>query len=201
MTTYTRLEAAQQFGVSNTIISRNLKALSEMGFAALTTDENRLTERAIYLIDLYRAKDFSMLDDELEADRLALDPLQSDVCDIDIEPSPTGYALAPIQSSQYSIAPVATFSAAAYEKQADSALSQWQSLQNEMNARAAQMQANNEQIQAATQATARNLAAQMLMGMSAELSQQLAAGMPIVQAQALQMMMGKPAAAPAPSRS
>ena len=81
MQTYTRLEAAQQFGVSNTIISRNLKALSDMGFADLTTDDNRLTERAIYLIELFRNKDFSLLDDELEADRLALDPLQSDVCD------------------------------------------------------------------------------------------------------------------------
>jgi hypothetical protein len=85
--------------------------------------------------------------------------------------------------------------------QADSALAQWQALQDEMNARAAQMQANNEQIQAATQATARNMAAQMLMGMSMELSQQLAAGMPLVQAQALQMMMGKPAAAASRSQS
>jgi hypothetical protein len=65
MTTYTRLEAAQQFNVSNTIIARNLKSLVEMGFEGLTTEDNRLTERAIYLIELYRAKDFSMLDDEL----------------------------------------------------------------------------------------------------------------------------------------
>jgi hypothetical protein len=202
MQTYTRLEAAQQFGVSNTIIARNLKALVDMGFMDLTTDDNRLTERAIYLIELYRAKDFSMLDDELECDRLALDPLQSDVCEpAHTEIAPTGYALAPIQSSQYSIAPVASFDASAYEMQADSALAQWQALQDEMNARAAQMQANNEQIQAATQATARNMAAQMLMGMSMELSQQLAAGMPLVQAQALQMMMGKPAAAASRSQS
>ncbi len=81
MTTYTRLETAQQFGVSNTIIARNLKSLVEMGFMDLTTDDNRLTERAIYLIELFRNKDFSLLDDELEADRLACDPLQSDVCD------------------------------------------------------------------------------------------------------------------------
>jgi hypothetical protein len=80
MTTYTRLEAAQQFNVSNTIIARNLKSLVEMGFEGLTTDDNKLTERAIYLIELFRNKDFSMLDDELD-DRLTCDPLQSDVCD------------------------------------------------------------------------------------------------------------------------
>jgi hypothetical protein len=52
-----------------------------MGFEGLTTDDNKLTERAIYLIELFRNKDFPMLDDELEADRLTCDPLQSDVCD------------------------------------------------------------------------------------------------------------------------
>jgi hypothetical protein len=67
MTTYTRLEAAEKFGVSNTIVSRNLKALLEYGFSSceILSDDNRLTERAIYLIELLRAKDFSMLDDEL----------------------------------------------------------------------------------------------------------------------------------------
>jgi hypothetical protein len=65
MTTYTRIEAAAKFNVSNTIIRRNLSALETMGFGDLLTEDNRLTERAIYLIELYRAKDFSMLDDEL----------------------------------------------------------------------------------------------------------------------------------------
>jgi hypothetical protein len=64
MQTYTRIEAAEKFAVSNTIIARNLKAIETMGFGGLLED-NRLTERAIYLIELYRAKDFSMLDDEL----------------------------------------------------------------------------------------------------------------------------------------
>jgi hypothetical protein len=51
MTTYTRLEAAEKFGVSNTIVSRNLKALLEYGFSSceILSDDNRLTERAIYL--------------------------------------------------------------------------------------------------------------------------------------------------------
>jgi hypothetical protein len=70
MQTYTRIEAAAKFAVSNTIIARNLKAIETMGFGGLLED-NKLTERAIYLIELYRAKDFSMLDDELAIENQA----------------------------------------------------------------------------------------------------------------------------------
>jgi hypothetical protein len=201
MTTYSRKAAAAALNISDVAVGKRIKSITaKYDCSHLIIDEqNRITEQGIEILALW-ATDRPACESMIESELLALDPLQSDVCDI--EPiAPTGYALAPMQAQSFSIAPVASFDAAAYEMQADSALAQWQALQDEMSARAAQMQANNEQIQAATQAAARNMAAQMLMGMSMELSQQLAAGMPLVQAQALQMMMGKQPAAAATSRS
>jgi hypothetical protein len=61
MTTYTRIEAAQIFGVSNTIVTRNLKAIEALGFGGLLED-NRLTEKAIELIGYYREKNQAALD-------------------------------------------------------------------------------------------------------------------------------------------
>jgi hypothetical protein len=68
MTTYTRLEAAQIFGVSNTIVTRNLKAIEALGFSDLIDSDNRLTEKAIELIGLYREKNQAALDAALAAE-------------------------------------------------------------------------------------------------------------------------------------
>jgi inorganic triphosphatase YgiF len=67
-TTYTRLEAAQIFGVSNTIVTRNLKAIEALGFSDLIDSDNRLTEKAIELIGLYREKNQAALDAALAAE-------------------------------------------------------------------------------------------------------------------------------------
>jgi hypothetical protein len=68
MTTYTRIEAAQIFGVSNTIVTRNLKAIEALGFGGLIDSDNRLTEKAIELIGLYREKNQAALDAALAAE-------------------------------------------------------------------------------------------------------------------------------------
>jgi len=61
--TYTRIEAGEIFGVSNVIVSRNLKAVLDFGFdkSLFLTDDNRLTEEAIEAIRLYRAKETAAL--------------------------------------------------------------------------------------------------------------------------------------------
>jgi len=69
--TYTRLEVAEIFGVSNTIVRRNLQAVKALGFSGLLTSDNRLTERAIELISLYREKNTIALDEALAAEQSA----------------------------------------------------------------------------------------------------------------------------------
>ena len=68
MQTYTRIEAAAKFAVSNTIIARNLKAIEALGFGGLIDSDNRLTEKAIELIGYYREKNQAALDAALAAE-------------------------------------------------------------------------------------------------------------------------------------
>lgn len=61
--TYTRIEAGEIFGVSNTVIRRNLQAALAMGFdeSLFLTSDNRLTEEALEAIRLYRANEITAL--------------------------------------------------------------------------------------------------------------------------------------------
>jgi len=208
MKTYTRLEAAATFGVSNTIVARNLKAVIEYGFdkSALVTDENRLTERAIYLIGLYREKDFSMLDDELEAERLASDPLQSDVCDSPAEDEIFGtYPAAPAGSITLAdrcgeiaanVGTVEVMSSEPYEQRASNARASLANFVAARNARSQKLARNAATARRSIEQIAAEHAIGDLLTYSDTYDRLLAEGLQATQGAAVAGLdsMGKPAA-------
>jgi hypothetical protein len=196
MQTYTRIEAAAKFAVSNTIIARNLKAIETMGFGGLLED-NRLTERAIYLIELYRAKDFSMLDDELAIENEATEIEAEVITETDTVLTGSLTLASTCQTIADRTGTIALTSSEPYEQRAAaarSALAQFVQTNNERGQRLAQNAATTRR---SFEQLGQEHAIGHLMTYAESLNATLAEGMAMMQNGAVSMAdnMGKSAAA------
>jgi hypothetical protein len=206
--TYTRIEAAEIFGVSNTIVRRNLKAILEFGFDAslLLTSDNRLTERASELIRLYREKNQATLDAAL-GEELASDSLQSDMCDTPAETELFGeYPAAPAGSftlaSQCQViadrtGTITATSSEPYEQRAAAARSALSQFIATNNARASQLASNAVATRRSFEQLGQEHAIGHLMTYAESMNRTLAEGMAAMQNGAVNMAdrMGNAAAA------
>jgi hypothetical protein len=196
MQTYTRIEAAAKFAVSNTIIARNLKAIETMGFGGLLED-NKLTERAIYLIELYRAKDFSMLDDELAIENQATEIEAEVITEADTVPTGSLTLASTCQTIADRTGTIALTSSEPYEQRAAaarSALAQFVATNNERGQRLATNAATTRR---SFEQLGQEHAIGHLMTYAESLNSTLAEGMAMMQNGAVSMAdnMGKHAAA------
>jgi hypothetical protein len=196
MQTYTRIEAAAKFAVSNTIIARNLKAIETMGFGGLLEDK-RLTERAIYLIELYRAKDFSMLDDELAIENEATEIEAEVITETDTAAAGSLTLASTCQTIADRTGTIALTSSEPYEQRAAaarSALAQFVQTNNERGQRLAQNAATTRR---SFEQLGQEHAIGHLMTYAESLNATLAEGMAMMQNGAVSMAdnMGKSAAA------
>jgi len=187
MMTYTRKEIAARFGVSNVMISKYLKKLIEFGFAesGLLDSSNKLTERAIYLIELYREKDTAMLDDELEIEEK-----------VETEAQPTQTAITIASQCTDIAANVGTIevmSSADYEQRAYAAKQALTQFIEANNARASRLARNAATTRRTFEQLGQEHAIGHLMSYAESMNRTLAEGMAAMQNGAVSMadQMGK----------